>query len=57
MKIKEFVKKNKTIIATVAIAITSFYIGIDVGCRNTCKTISKNLTEQELDDLIKTLEK
>lgn len=57
MKIKEFVKKNKTIIATVAIAITSFYIGIDVGCRNTCKTISENLTDQELDDLIKTLEK
>ena len=57
MKIKEFVKKNKTIIATVAIAITSFYIGIDVGCRNTCKTISENLTEQELNVLIEALKK
>ena len=57
MKIKKFMKKNKTIIATVAIAIMSFYIGIDVGCRNTCKTISENLTEQELNALIEALKK
>lgn len=57
MKIKEFVKKNKAIIGTIVVAVTTFYIGIDVGCKNTCKTISNHLTEQELDDLIKILEK
>ncbi len=58
MKFKEFVKKNdKAIIGTIVIAVTSFYIGINVGCKNTCKTISNHLTEQELDDLIKALEK
>ena len=57
MKIKEFVKKNKAIIGTIVIAATTFYIGIDVGCKNTCKTISKYLTDQELEDLINALEK
>lgn len=57
MKIKEFVKKRKAIIGTIIIAVTSFYIGIDVGCRNTCKTIREHLTDQELEDLINILEK
>ena len=57
MKIKEFVKKHKAIIGTIIIAVTSFYVGIDVGCKNTCKTIREHLTDQELEDLINTLEK
>lgn len=57
MKIKEFVKKNKVTIGIIATAVASFYVGRDVGVRGTCSTISKHLTDQELDDLIEALEK
>lgn len=57
MKIKEFVKKHKVTIGIIATAVASFYVGRDVGVRGTCSLIRKHLTEQELVDLIKTLEK
>lgn len=57
MKIKQFVKKNKVTIGIIATAVASFCVGRDLGVRGTCGVIRKHLTEQELDDLIKTLEK
>lgn len=57
MKIKEFVKKFKLIIVMIIVAVTSFYIETNMGTRGGYEIISASLTEQELDDLIQTLEK